>query len=278
MAPAGKKKKKPAQHPARGFATQSIASKPKIAKSADESSEVSKDVTENASDTASPALINHREDLVAPQDHNKRPDKELHELSPEELGKRLEEADLQSFVEKYSAKVQRDSSRFVTKYQTECRLLRPQAQPLHTRQFLPDSLVVKVLELATAEVNAGKHFVDDELTRKVPTEEDFTSRLWTLQRILIGLGFAEQHVHAALTYVVHYPPSLDADASVWGLEQCLDWLALNVEEYDLPKYDAQTGKVAVLTATSSASGMCFCAICWQFLPELLFGATSLEAE
>lgn len=247
MAPASKKKKKPAVNPARGFATQSVASKSKSDTLDVDSSDATKDVTENPTGgTASPSK---KEDVTTTTNPSKgQPEKELHELSPAELEKRLEETDLQNFVEKHSAKTQRDSARCVTKHQTECRLLRGQAQPLHTRYLLPDIHVMRLLQLASAEVSAGKHFVGDLVTRNVPVEDDLTVRIWTLQRTLLGLGFTKGHVEAALRYIVRFPPAIDTDVSVWGLEQCVDWLALNVDEVELPVFDAHTGKVATAAA------------------------------
>ena len=244
------KKKKPAANPARGFATTSIASKPKPQKSEpDSADEFSTKDSQNISSAATPAKV--VPDQSRPVEDNQRQEKELHELSPEELEQRLEETELQSLVEKISAKTKRDSSRCVNKLQTECRLLRANAhQSVQTKNHLPPEVTQQILGLATEDVGRGRYFAldtsnNDSRKRKKLSEDDTTAKLWTLESVLLALGFAKDGVHQALRHVLDYPPPVDSESSggIWGLDECLDWLVLNVEEENLPVYDTHTGKL-----------------------------------
>ncbi|KAI7128075.1 hypothetical protein KC324_g17334, partial [Hortaea werneckii] len=110
-----KKKTKPTANPARGFATTSLpkANKPVSDPSTDEA---------NASGAATP-------DTTAPPSvasQSNRPDeektekqRELHELSPEELEAQLEASDLQQFVEQNAAKVRKESARQASRLETD---------------------------------------------------------------------------------------------------------------------------------------------------------------
>ena len=76
------KKKKPAANPARGFATTSVASKPKPEKPEDASSVEPSGVNTPSTKAATPATKNDTT--------TKNAERELHELSPEELEAQLE--------------------------------------------------------------------------------------------------------------------------------------------------------------------------------------------
>ena len=96
------KKKKPAANPARGFATTSVASKPKPeATSSVEPSGV------NTPDTN--ATMPAAKDDDTTNTSSAQPERELHELSPEELEAQLEASELQQFVEQYAAKVRKEN-------------------------------------------------------------------------------------------------------------------------------------------------------------------------
>ena len=90
MAP-NKKKKKPASNPARGFATTSIVSKNKI----EDNVAVEEPIT---AETASSGPVQ----LTSPAlKYGLDPEMQLHELSPDQLEKQLEESELQLLVEKH---------------------------------------------------------------------------------------------------------------------------------------------------------------------------------
>ncbi|KAI9668434.1 MAG: hypothetical protein M1831_001188 [Alyxoria varia] len=241
------KKKKPAANPARGFATTSIASKPKQKSEPESGNESSVKDSQNVSSTATPAKA-----ASEPSKHvedGQRKEKELHELSPEELEQRLEETELQNLVEKISTKTKRDSSRCVNKLQTDCRLLRANAhQSVQTKNYLPPEVTQQILGLAAEDVSKGRYFAletgNESRKRKRLPEDDTTAKLWTLESVLLALGFTKDGVREALRHVLDYPPLVDSESfgGIWGLDECLDWLVLNVEEDKLPLYDTQTGK------------------------------------
>jgi len=241
MPPASKKKKKPVVNPARGFATTSIASKPKAEKEVvsepiavtnkEETSKISISV---AAET--PAII------------VTETERELHELGPDELEQRLEESGLQLIVEKCGAKSQREASRYVAKLQTDCRVLRAQAQGIPLRQMFTSEAVEKALILALEDITDTVSSPEERQSRRVLPEEDAIARLWTLQRALLSLGFSEANAEEALGHVLKLSPS---ESLIWGLDESLDWLALSLPEEDLPDYDAQTGKVKGLISSGS---------------------------
>ena len=255
MAPAKGKKRKPAVNPNRGFATQSIASKPKSTPTDEPSQSASANDTDNAGSIQSPDISSA---VREPANTNGRPP-ELHELSPEDLERRLEEADVQNVVDKFSAKSLRDSSRYVAKAQTDCRLLRSQAMSCSLHNFLPEEIVSEILALAADEVNEGKISSDEtSSSRHKMSENESVSKLWTLKRTLLSLGFSISQTDNALKYVHRYPPSaLDAQANLWGLDEGLDYIALNTAEADLPIYETNTGKPKEETEDNTFLGMLF---------------------
>lgn len=252
------KKKKPAANPARGFATTSIASKPKV-------QETSDSAPSSVADTATPASTKRpstpaqtRAQQTKPQDatptHQTRSEeKELHELSPEELEKRLEQAELQSIVDKYSAKTLRDATRHVQKLQTDCRLIRSSALPVSARSLLNEQLVDEILELGKHDFQTGRIHSVNEVERRPIKEDDAIVRLWTLRRALESLGFEASAITSAMKYILRFPPAFDTEALVWGLNETLDWLVLNSCAKDLPVYEASSGKPRRADALESLS-------------------------
>lgn len=238
MAP-NKKKKKPVSNPARGFATTSTVSKAKANDiiESDEETRV-EEPEQGAANVLSHKIGEHVE-------------KALHELSPEELEKQLEESNLQVFAETHGNKIKKEASRQSIKLQTERRLLRAQAEPLVTRQWLPPAiiqLILNLLELLDAKQSRSDesdngsdskqgiaHFSDDDLLVK----------LWTLRQLLPQLGFSIAVTHLALRHLLDKlndptPKSLSAAKdSVWGLEECFSWLALVCKAEDLPRLEPQ---------------------------------------
>lgn len=234
------KKKKPAVNPARGFATTSIASKLKVEKTPQNEPLPLKDEVVVQSEAAPTAPSDTQTTTTNFDD-----ERESHDLSPEELEQRLERAELQGLVEKYAAKSNKDSSRHVARLTADYRILRGHAHPLQTRGLLSDELMAKVLDLAADDVRAGRLVsVDEKAPRKqILQEEDLTVKVWTLQRSLLELGFLEAQVDDALRFVLEFPPGVDNNAPVWGLEETLDWLALCVGEEELPQFDSQAGRL-----------------------------------
>lgn len=234
MAP-NKKKKKPSANPARGFATTSIASKPKNNDLASESEAESFIIPLTSTETNT--------DLVKDTKAVEPPTK-LHELTPEEFEKQLEESELQSLVEQHASKSKRDSARQVTRLQTERRLLRGQTERLSYRQWLPPEAIENIIELIRRGDGPRDSRLDTEHTTKIPNEEESSVRLWTLQQTLQALDIPEDRVQQVLQSLIDQRGTYTltkgaAKETIWGLEESLDWLALNCDPKDLLSYEDQ---------------------------------------
>ena len=245
MAP-NKKKKKPASNPARGFATMSIASKPKH----DEVKELQGGVQLDALDMHSLAAA--AEDSIRNEDSFSRdPEKALCELTPEELESQLEESGLQILVEDHGEKTKKTVSRFVSRLQTEKRLLRSQAEQLGIRQWLPPEIMQIVTGLMQAQEDSNAYLQANTVNKKVtsdPSEDDVLIKLWALKKALAQMGFPEQRTDLALRHlltIVNKPGSQSLSPGrelMWGLDECLAWLALDSEPTDLPRFDSREGQ------------------------------------
>ncbi|GAB1319740.1 ATP-dependent RNA helicase DHX29 [Madurella fahalii] len=235
---AGKKKaKKPAANPARGFATTSIASKPRIdpAEAPGDNIPVGK-----SDDAAAPPVNKAPQTSTATNPDNNAPTKEL---SPEEFERQLEESELQLLVEKYAQKVRRDAQRQKTRLETDRRLLRAQAETLNTKKWLPQELMDHILGLIQAEGRFAASSVSSEgATSRLPPEEDLMIKLWTLQQTLENSDFPADRVQPALQFVLDIAPNISPNVkgeSIWGLEEVLDWLARECAKEELPDYSGR---------------------------------------
>ncbi len=233
---AGKKKaKKPAPNPARGFATTSIASKPRI-DPAEASDETASKVDDAPPSKDAPLLTD------APS-ANAKPSETAKTLSPEEFEKQLEESELQLLVEKHAQKTRRDAQRQKSRLETDRRLLRSQAESVNAKRWLPQDLMNHVLDLIHAEGRFAASSVSSEgATSRLLPEEDLTIKLWTLQQTLIGAGFGEDKTQAAIQFVLDIAPHIspgNKGESIWGLEEALDWFARECSKEDLPDYEVK---------------------------------------
>ncbi|KAH9883523.1 P-loop containing nucleoside triphosphate hydrolase protein [Xylariomycetidae sp. FL2044] len=245
MAGGGKKKRsKPTANPARGFATTSVASKPKPRI---EDPELPVESTNNNPDAglANLNLPNPPSSSAAAavtDPHKGPPEKHL---SPEEFEKQLEESELQLLVEKYAQKVQRDVKRQKTRLETDRRLLRSQAEPLNTRKWLPQELMDHILDLVQFETRSAPACLpsDSSSNGKVPSEEDLVMRLWTLDLTLKSAAFPSDKIRPALQYVLDIATSVSTSNkdNIWGLEEALDWLARQCSTDELREYDYRGG-------------------------------------
>ncbi|KAL8651060.1 MAG: hypothetical protein Q9226_004873, partial [Calogaya cf. arnoldii] len=241
MAPK-RKSKKATSNPARGFATTSTASK--------------KVPTGESLESTAPE--EPQVQPIAELPSGDAPvDKELQDLSPEELEKQLEESDLQLFVEKHLDKIRRDVTRQVTRLQTEKRLLRPQGEYLSTRSWLPPEIMELIAQTLDAEqmfAKPGSGFQDHTNTKGL-SDDDLCIKIWTLKQVLIQLGFAYDSSEKALRHLLKVAQSLPMRESlvgkdnIWGLDCCLDWLAMHCGIQAMPLY--ATDFVGKNTATES---------------------------
>ena len=242
----GKKKKKPASNPARGFATTSIASKPKVETSDGEAAVPSKELT-NTLETQPGATIANS-GLIAPRLSEKA-------LTPEEFEQELENSELQVLVEKHAQKSKRDALRQKTRLETDRRVLRSQAENLNTRKWLPLELMEQILDLIKAEGRFSGQAADLPSVSKQASEEELTIRLWTLHQSLLGAGFIEEKVVLALHHVLAISDKVGTGNkdSIWGVEEALDWLARECSREELPDYDTWQRKSGLLPKSQTGS-------------------------
>ncbi|KAI1455583.1 P-loop containing nucleoside triphosphate hydrolase protein [Annulohypoxylon moriforme] len=243
MAPK-KKKTKPTANPARGFATTSIASKPR----AEITNEPVPTATEGGKlDSNAPPTSSSRDPKNAPpsnsnSDNTTTTSQQKQALSPEEFERQLEESELQLLVEKYAQKVKRDVQRQKSRLETDRRLLRGQAESLNTRKWLPQELMDHIMDMIQAENRYGASSLTTDGTSsngKLPPEEDLVIRLWTLQQTLAGVGFSDDKVKAVIQYVLDIASRVSGSfkETIWGLEEALDWLARECTREELRDYD-----------------------------------------
>lgn len=229
----GKKKKKLATNPARGYATTSIASKKKI-----ESPEQDTKAT-LANDLQEGVPAQSTEPAAAVQRGLSPPELQQQALTAEEFEKQLEESDLQVLVDKHAQKSKRDAIRQKVRLETDRRVLRGQAENLSSRKWLPQELMEEILDLIKGEGRFAGQASDMPNTTKQLSEEELTIRLWTLQQSLIGAGFVEDNVAMAVQYVLDISDRVGAGAkdTIWGLDEALDYLARECSKDQLPDYE-----------------------------------------
>lgn len=250
---ANKKKKKPASNPARGFATTSTASKSKHDEAKELEGGVQLDVENNDIHYTVPEHC-----VRVDKSSNRQHEKPLEELTPEELESQLEESGLQLLVENHGEKIKKTVSRQASKFQSEKRLLRSQAEQLGIRQWLPPEMMQIITDLLQAQEDSNgylKASLDSNHAATGFSEDDLLVKLWTLKRILPLLGFSEQRTNLALQYLVTtvQSPALSKE-SIWGLDECFTWLALNSEPVDLPKFKGRQGH-SDCSADQDSSGL-----------------------
>ncbi|EGY15528.1 hypothetical protein VD0002_g1029 [Verticillium dahliae] len=240
------KKKKPANNPARGFATTSVASKPRpeVLEGAEIAPDVASQPKHNAKGGAATASgaqtpATNAAGAAATSDSAA----ESKDLSPEEFERRLEESELQLMVEKNAAKTRRDVNRQKTRLETDRRLLRGQAETINVRKWLPQELMDHILDLVQAEGRFASSNVSAEhsTSGKMPPEEDMVIRLWALQQTLSSVGFPQERVQAVTQHILDISPNIPATAkdSIWGLEEAMEWLARELTADELPDYEGR---------------------------------------
>ncbi len=250
-----KKKKKPAASAARGFATTSIASKPRVdpvdAPDAVVSAQPSAKGKESVagSKTTTPE---HPKTAAASTASDEKKAAAEPALSPEEFEKQLEESELQLLVEKYAQKVRRDAQRQMTRLETDRRILRGQAESINLKKWIPQELVDQILDLIHSESRFAASNATSETSSggKLLPEEDLTIKLWTLEQTLEAARFSEDKVQSVLKYVLDMATQIGPGPkdSIWGLEEALEWLARESSLDELPDYvkrKAQGGKPAL---------------------------------
>ncbi|KAF7719449.1 DEAD box ATP-dependent RNA helicase [Penicillium ucsense] len=240
-----KKKKKTPSNPARGFATVSVPSKPKLESTADTPTTTAADSEATSQNDAQSSRPGSRPtDETVSEISQAGPS--LHNYSPEELEKHLEEAELQIFVDKYSTKCKADAVRQATKLETEKRVLRQQAVSLSLLEWLPSDVQDRILELATVEEH--EYLLSSAKSANAKTlvpDEELHSRLWTLKETLLKLGFSPERTEEALKHVLSYfagAPAPSGRDIAWNLDEAMEWLAMHSQKEELPSYTQITGR------------------------------------
>lgn len=239
-----KKKKKPAANPARGFATTSVASKPRPEATHEEAQAAAAPPSkgQNAENAPPSTSATAKDDQSKTSSQGVAADAPKKDLSPEEFEKQLEEGELQLLVEKYSTKVKRDAQRQRTRLETEKRLLRGTGDSINCPKWLPEEMMNHLLDLIRAESRfATSSSSESPGSGKVPSEEDMIIRLWTLQATLASAGFLEARVQAVVKHILHISPSISSTGKdlIWGLEEALEWLARECDNKELPAYESK---------------------------------------
>ncbi|KAK0107054.1 hypothetical protein ONS95_003764 [Cadophora gregata] len=243
----GKKKKKPAANPARGFATTSIASKPKI--------EVPEPGVPSTESSAQHGNLNSEEieQSASADTKSGRTTASSKILTAEEFEKQLEDSELQILVERHAQKSKRDALRQKTRLETDRRVLRSQAESLNTRKWLPPELMEEILDLVSGEGRFTGQSNESTGNIKQASEEELTIRLWTLQQALGGAGFTDERVLRATRHVLDISDKIavgNKDA-IWGMEEALEWLARECTRDDLPDYDNLYRKAGMLSKSQT---------------------------
>jgi len=240
------KKKKPAANPARGFATTSIASKPKAIEKKAEEGETPTEAkdTNEAPESKTQSKFPTSEEPKA---------KELHELSPEELTEQLERNELQQLLEKHGSKVRREISRLDSKLRTDSRVLRGQAQHISLKKWLPQELVNEILDLMKKEKQDAGQTAKQQNSSKALSEEDTVIRCWTLMETLHDFGIAEDDITKAIGALLKNPPSPDSGSYIWGFKESLDYLSLELDEKNLPNYEQRRARGPLISADASST-------------------------
>jgi len=258
----GKKKKKPASNPARGFATTSIASKPRV-----ETVETAAIIESFAEEVQSEEVrvVSSTENQSASANAGVA----TAHLDPEEFERQLEESGLQVLVEKHSQKAKRDAVRQITRLQTDRRLLRGQADFLNTRKWLPSELMDEILDVIAVDYRSSSQTTNESTaTQKPLTEEDLIIKLWTLQQALDGAGFPDNRVRMALNYILSISDKMVSGNkdSIWGLEESLQWLARECSRDELPDYENWQTKA--LQGVKSQTGLLIHCHFKPYFPQL----------
>ncbi|EEQ27401.1 pre-mRNA-splicing factor ATP-dependent RNA helicase PRP22 [Microsporum canis CBS 113480] len=237
MAP-NKKKKKAASNPARGFATVSVPSKVKPQSSTEPAEPESAAGSDVLSDKP-PAEASQDADAAQAASHKP----ELHELTPDELERYLEEAELQAIVDKHGIKCKGDAARYSIKLAAEKRLLRSQATLVdNISDWLSPDLLDKILEKEKAEakkqpVVSNKTEYNRQLT--LPVEENVCINMWILRLTLLELGFQEADIDVTLKNLLIHGPleKISGKDPIPALDQAFYYLALFLNKDSLTAYD-----------------------------------------
>lgn len=256
MAP--KKKKKAAANPARGFATTSLPSRSKMVDEAEQEPDIAPAVAANNGSSATSNKSRLEAQKVSQEGPQPAGATDIEKMTPEELEVHLENAELDSLLNKYAARCLAEANRQVARLETEKRQMRSQAVTLSTYGWLSEETTDQLFDM-DAETRSRVR-VSPSSSRDFVDEDKMLTDLWTLQRVLQALGLPK--VHEVITHVVHLSVlgGLVSNGDlIPGLSEALEWYAV-LKQDDLPSYDsgfprrlAESGDV---TPQQDISGEC----------------------
>lgn len=149
---------------------------------------------------------------------------------------------MQALIDEHRDGVKKTVQRQVSRLNTERRLLRSQATRLNTHQWLPQESVQTILNQIDVSKSDGRAAQPRSPNDKSP-DVSLLIPLWTLYQILPLIGFSNLEREAALRDLLEQSRrNLDIEQgmtkdSIWGLDHCLDWLALATSRRESPRYD-----------------------------------------
>ncbi|KAF8425898.1 hypothetical protein EV426DRAFT_594191 [Tirmania nivea] len=190
-------------------------------------------------------------------------------------GQDAREAALKGLLEKLGPKVKKESQKWIEKLATERRMLRTVGAgaglvwPLYVEGLLglhrdarEDGnlgLGERIFELAKKEADAAWKGRESKPQQDEPAAEALLAQAWMIFRALTSLGFPEGKVEKAIEEVIgkgkvglvsgeweRFPSSMIgtlrggegvADLSMGLLEEVMDWLGMECEEDELPRFD-----------------------------------------
>lgn len=231
---AGKKKKKPAANPARGFATVSQPSKSKEPAPSDDEvlSQEQKAPIGSLSIDPSRSRDPEKTNGEGTEDESKA----IEKMSPEELEAHLEDTELQNLVEQHAVRLKSDVTRQVTKLKNERRQLRQQADRASV-SGLTDDLIENILCNAS---QAQHRVIKASAFSTIPEtdENEILLKLWLLQEVLMQLKIPSvDEVLASVLRTWRQQGIEVAQSSVWGLHEALVWYAGVGGAEESPVYD-----------------------------------------
>lgn len=236
--PSNKKRKKPVNNSARGFATISTPSKSKV--DDDREKVIAEPITESENLDINKDECNNPLNAIVTEELQK----ELHQLTAEELESHFEESNLQLLLEDYGEKCTKDASRQYNRLTTEKRVLRLQSERLEVRSWLPDEYIQEILDLSKAQMNPNnlnnepaRALIDSDIS-----ESDLIVRLWALEKTLGRLGFKQDSIRLVLHSLLRKRQSAQLNTgkeSIWGLDDCFDIITLLCNLKETPSYEHQ---------------------------------------
>ena len=227
---ANKKKKKPANNPARGFATVSIPSKMSEVDTADQSKE-----SEELDQPLKIPFGQQQKRAPTSSDQQNDRDQDLSQMSLEELEQHFKRAEIQSMLDANGKRSRNDASRQKTRLETEHRSLRREAISLETDSWLAHVLQ-DILDLTRS---SWPTTLTTQAAQKL-SQADLCMGLWSLKLTLelIHLPHDDQ-VLREIIRISPIIPASDSKSPLWGFDEAVMWLALNSETNEFQPYDRQ---------------------------------------